>query len=128
MIWSMCIQTRVKSPEQKTSRQHTTPIPTYESLFTECVQNGMTSSCQSQARFQFPPANKAQRMHNCCWFHWIHLCFTLLFSKQFGWKQKLLSVFWRTLFLKDEAFNNSVWNYSWLRLAPMRPKVGISDI
>lgn len=49
------------------------------------------------------------------------------FSKQFGWKLKLLSMFWCTLFLKVEAFSSSVWNYSWLRLVPMGSQAGISS-
>lgn len=123
----MNMQTRIKSlPKQKTSTQPTTLIPIYELLFTESVQNGMYNSCTSQARLQFLPVNKAQRMHSCCWFHWTHLCFTLLFSKQFGWKLKFLPMFWCTLFLKVEAFSSPVWNYSWLSLVPMGSHGGIS--
>lgn len=61
------MQTKIKSPpKQKTSTQHTTLILIYELLFTESVQNSMYNSCTSQARLQFLPVNKAQRMHSCC--------------------------------------------------------------
>lgn len=126
-IWAMNKETRIKSPQVKDQRTTHSPVPIYE-LFSASVQNGMYNILESQARFQFLPVGKAQRTHNCCWFCLIDLCFALLFSKQFGWKQKLLSIFWGTLFLKDEAFSNSVLRSLWLRLVPMGSNVGLNDV